>query len=161
LADRPKAAITSRPWFLIVSKLRSSPQHDHLVWAGVLDAPYAMPESGIHALPFTMCQHDFIGRRIFQHRNLAKWRLRGNPQIPGFSQERECLSFIEQLVPHWTRIAQVSKYSPAGRSLDELQAAQELIGRRWIYERVGHDRRQILFQAEVSGTSPERGSFRA
>jgi len=127
----------------------------HMAWRR-LDAPYAMPQRGIHALPCTMCQHDFNGRRIFQHRNLAKWSLRGNPQIPGFSQEPECLSFIEQLVPYWTRISPVSKYSPAGRSLVELQAAQELIGRRWLYERVGHDRRQILLQAD--GTVGEGGA---
>ena len=127
----------------------------HMAWRR-LDAPYAMPQRGIYALPFTMCQHDFNGRRIFQHRNLAKWTLRGNPQIAGFSQEAECLTFIEQLVPFWTRIAPVSKYSPVGRSLDELKAAQELIGRRWLYERVGHDRRQMLLQAD--GTVGEGGA---
>jgi hypothetical protein len=103
-----------------------------------------------------MCQHDFNGRRIFQHRNLAKWSLRGNPQIPGFSQEPECLGFIEQLVPYWTGIAPVTQYSPAGRSRGELQAAGELIGRRWLYERVGYDRRPILFQAD--GTLGEGGA---
>jgi hypothetical protein len=119
----------------------------HMAWRR-LDAPYAMPQRAIHALPFTMCQHDFQGRRVFQHRNLAKWNFRGNPQIPGFSQETECLGFIEQLAPYWTRIAPVTQYSPHGRSPDELQTAQELIGRRWLYERVGNDRRQILFQAD-------------
>jgi hypothetical protein len=128
----------------------------HLAWRR-LGAPYAMPERGIHALPSTMCQHDFNGRRIFQHRNLAKWKLRGNPRIPGFSQEQECLAFIEQLIPHWTGIAPVSRYSPAERSQDELQAAQELIGRRWIYERVGHDRRQMSFQPDGTvGEGSER-----
>ena len=126
----------------------------HMAWRR-LDAPYAMPQRGIHELPATMCQHDFNGRRIFQHRNLAKWRLRGNPQIPGFSQERECLSFIDQLLPHWTSIAPVTQYSPASRSPEELQAAEELTGRHWVYERVGHDRRDMLFQAD--GTVGEGG----
>jgi len=127
----------------------------HIAWRR-LDAPYAMPERGIDALPCTMCQHDFNGRRIFQHRNMAKWSLRGNPRIPGFSQEPECLSFIEQLAPYWTRIASVSGYSPAGRSPEEIQTAQELIGQRWHYERVGHDRRQMLFQPD--GTIGEGGA---
>jgi hypothetical protein len=104
-----------------------------------------------------MCQHDFTGRRIFQHRNLAKWTFRCNPRIPGFSLEPECLGFIEQLAPYWTRIAPVSRYSPAGRSLEELQTAQELIDHRWIYDRVGYDRRQILFQADGTvGEGAER-----
>ena len=128
----------------------------HMAWRK-LDAPYAMPERGIHALSSTMCQHDFNGRRIFQHRNMAKWSLRGNPHIPGFSQELECLGFIEELVPHWTGIAPITKYSAVDRPQDELQAAQELIDRRWIYERVGYDHRRIVFQPDGTvGEGAER-----
>jgi hypothetical protein len=119
----------------------------HMAWRR-LDSPYAMPERGIHSLPCTMCQHDFMGRRIFQHRNNAKWSLGGNPRIPGFTQEEECLRFIDQLAPHWSLITPVSRYSPAGRTPDEIQAAEELIGRRWIYEREGRDRRPMLFQSD-------------
>jgi hypothetical protein len=128
----------------------------HMAWRR-LDAPYSMPERDIHALESTMCQHDFDGRRVFQHRNLAKWSLRGNPRIYGFSQELECLGFIDQLLAHWTKIAPVSRYSSDDRSPDELQAARELIDRRWIYERVGYDHRQIRFQADGTiGEGAER-----
>ncbi len=119
----------------------------HLAWRR-LDAPYAMPEKGIYPLPFTMCQHDFLGRRIFQHRNNFKWNVRGNPRIPGFSQEPECLQFIEEVTPHWTLIAPVSRYSPDGRPPEERQAAEELIGGRWVYQRVGYDQRPMLFLAD-------------
>ena len=67
-------------------------------------------KEGIHAIESTMCQHDFKGRRIFQHRNMAKWRLHGNPRIAGFSQEEACLRFIEQLTPHWRAISGLSVY---------------------------------------------------
>ncbi len=63
-----------------------------------LDQPYAMPKTPVWALHKVMCQHDFKGRRIFQHRNLCKWNLYGsNPQTVGFLFEPECLRFLSQL----------------------------------------------------------------
>ena len=99
----------------------------HMAWRR-LDAPYAMPERGIHALPSTMCQHDFDGRRIFQHRNGAKWSLRGNPRIPGFSHEQECFRFIEQLEPHWSGISRMSIYREESKEPDEAVAAGGFAG---------------------------------
>jgi Stealth protein CR2, conserved region 2/Mannosyltransferase putative/Stealth protein CR3, conserved region 3/Stealth protein CR4, conserved region 4 len=116
----------------------------HLAWRR-LDAPYAMPQRGIHPLPATMCQHDFMGRRIFQHRNNAKWNLRCNPRIPGFSQEEECLRFIEQLEPQWSLISGVRVYRGDGKEPDEALAAANLTGGSWIYERVGYDKRRMTF----------------
>ncbi|MEY2408931.1 MAG: hypothetical protein QOF48_1601 [Verrucomicrobiota bacterium] len=67
-----------------------------------LEEPYAMPSTPIQALPGTMCQHDFGGRRIFQHRNMAKWRLFGdNPPVPGFEFEEECLAYLGELGKKW------------------------------------------------------------
>src|SRR6266446_1513730 len=34
---------------------------------------YRLVHKPIHRLEGTMCQHDFQGRRIFQHRNTDKW----------------------------------------------------------------------------------------
>ena len=116
----------------------------HLAWRR-LDTPFAMPQRGIHALEATMCQHDFRGRRIFQHRNMAKWRLNGNPRIAGFSLEEECLGFIEQLIPHWRSISGLSVYCEEDKEPDEINAAGSLIGKRWTYERVGYDRRRMTF----------------
>jgi len=63
-----------------------------------LNQPYAMPDYPIWPLDGVMCQHDFRGRRIFQHRNLRKWDLHGNnPTTVGFLFEKECLSMLYDL----------------------------------------------------------------
>ena len=48
-----------------------------------------------------MCQHDFLGRRIFQHRNLEKWDLFFNKRIKGFLMEEECHGYISDLRRAW------------------------------------------------------------
>ncbi|MDB5358562.1 MAG: ADP-heptose:LPS heptosyltransferase-like protein [Phycisphaerales bacterium] len=73
----------------------------HMAWH-MLDQEYAMVPHPIHSLPGTMCQHDFEGRRIFQHRNGAKWSINGsNRRIEGFEKEELCLRFIRRLTRHW------------------------------------------------------------
>jgi hypothetical protein len=73
----------------------------HMAWRR-LGRPYAMPSRGIESLSGIMCQHDFQGRRIFQHRNSRKWTLAGpNPTTEGFLFEQECLSFLEDLRGRW------------------------------------------------------------
>lgn len=63
-----------------------------------LGATYAMPPFPIHPLQGTMCQHDFSGRRLFQHRNGRKWKLHGaNAEVAGFQFQSECLEFIREL----------------------------------------------------------------
>ncbi len=67
-----------------------------------LGRPYAMPSTPIHPLPGVMCQHDFKGRRLFQHRNLDKWTLDGrNRRIPGFLYEEECRGCLSRLRELW------------------------------------------------------------
>jgi ADP-heptose:LPS heptosyltransferase len=66
-----------------------------------LRQPYALVPKPIHALPGTMCQHDFNGRRIFQHRNNAKWDLLHNRRVKDFWFERECLADVAQLRKVW------------------------------------------------------------
>ena len=121
----------------------------HLAWHR-LDAPFAMPQRGIDALEATMCQHDFRGRRIFQHRNMAKWKLHGNPRISGFSQEEACLRFLDELMPHWGAISGLNIYRAEDKEPDEVSVAADLIGQRLIYERVGYDQRQMAFCANGS-----------
>lgn len=73
----------------------------HLAWRK-LGVPYAMPSRPIHTLPGTMCQHDFAGRRLFQHRNLKKWEFfKPNERIPGFRLERECRQYLDDLRAVW------------------------------------------------------------
>jgi hypothetical protein len=67
-----------------------------------LRQPYALVPQGIHALASTMCQHDFEGRRIFQHRNLDKWDLfLSNRRIEDFWFERQCRDYVAQLQRLW------------------------------------------------------------
>src|SRR5262249_48229832 len=43
---------------------------------------YSLVPKPLHSLEGTMCQHDFEGRRIFQHRSNNKWHLLlPNPRI--------------------------------------------------------------------------------
>ncbi|HWW00020.1 MAG TPA: glycosyltransferase family 9 protein [Candidatus Acidoferrum sp.] len=63
---------------------------------------YALVQTPIESLEGTMCQHDFEGRRIFQHRNGAKWdaSLR-NKRVKGFWHEEECLGYLRELRATW------------------------------------------------------------
>jgi FkbM family methyltransferase len=73
----------------------------HLAWRK-LDLPYAMPRFPIKELPGTMCQHDFAGKILFQHRNLNKWKFfEENEFVPGFKLEEECLAYITSLKNLW------------------------------------------------------------
>ncbi|MDB6121943.1 MAG: hypothetical protein JWQ71_936 [Pedosphaera sp.] len=66
---------------------------------------YAMPGTPIESLAGTMCQHDFNGRRIFQHRNWAKWNFYGsNESIKGFLYENECFQLLDELKGKWDGI---------------------------------------------------------
>ena len=66
-----------------------------------LKRPYCLVPKPMRDLDHTMCQHDFNGRRIFQHRNTAKWSLLRNTRIEGFRHERECRQFVSQLRHLW------------------------------------------------------------
>jgi len=62
---------------------------------------YHLIRHPIWTLEKTMCQHDPAGRRLFQHRNLAKWDLVRNRHIKGFAFEAECLAYLEDLKSRW------------------------------------------------------------
>jgi ADP-heptose:LPS heptosyltransferase len=70
---------------------------------------YALVPHPIQRLDATMCQHDFSGRRIFQHRNADKWDLfLHNRQIKGFWFEKECREYVARLRRVWNaRIGRV------------------------------------------------------
>jgi len=81
----------------------------HMAWR-MYDSKYSMVPFPIQQLPvtgnsLTMCQHDFDGRRIFQHRNLDKWRYDGvNIKIPGFLYESDGLQYVKELRSKWDGI---------------------------------------------------------
>jgi hypothetical protein len=67
-----------------------------------LRCSYAMPGRPIQTITGTMCQHDFAGNRIFQHRNMDKWNLfLRNRVVKGFRYEVECRAYVEQLRRLW------------------------------------------------------------
>ncbi len=72
----------------------------HMAWRRC-GAEYAMPPHAIKPLPGTMCQHDFAGSVIFQHRNMVKWTLTGNVRVPGFQLEDLCLELVARLRNQW------------------------------------------------------------
>ena len=115
----------------------------HMAWRR-LGQPYAMPSRGIEGLPGVMCQHDFSGRRIFQHRNLAKWHrdpIR-NPRIKGFLHEDECIEFLRELADKWSG----QEPPPDPGTEREKEAFQEVVDtERFVYHRVGYDSRVMQF----------------
>jgi ADP-heptose:LPS heptosyltransferase len=66
-----------------------------------LKTPYSLIPKPIQPLDGVMCQHDFFGRRIFQHRNMAKWDLFFNKRIKGFRLEKECRRYLTELRRAW------------------------------------------------------------
>lgn len=126
----------------------------HLAWR-MCQTPYSMPKRGIHALKWTMCQHDFQDKRIFQHRNMKKWSLTGdNPRIPGFLEEGKCLEFLSDLRKIWDGVVRMPKpTSEVGK-----EAFQRVIQmRNFEYHRVGHDRRAMELDANGLITKGEDG----
>lgn len=118
----------------------------HLGWR-VAGAEYAQPQRGIYALPATMCQHDFQGQRVFQHRNFAKWTLHApNRRIHGFHHEEQCLAFLDELRAGWDGLAPgLRRWRPDRKSDTERAAAEQLCVCDWDYHRVGYDRRPMHF----------------
>lgn len=115
----------------------------HMAWRK-LDQPYAMPEKGIHPLSMTMCQHDFEGRRIFQHRNLEKWSiLWEGSSIPGFWYEAECREYLRDLGD----VLRCYTFDVASQPESVQRLAETLIGKSFLYRRVGHDERKLEFRA--------------
>jgi hypothetical protein len=66
-----------------------------------LKTAYSLVQKPIHPLDGVMCQHDFLGRRIFQHRNTAKWDLFFDKRIKGFRFENECHRYLAELRLAW------------------------------------------------------------
>jgi hypothetical protein len=121
----------------------------HVAWRRLL-REYAMVPWGVRSLDDrAMAQHDFDGEPIFQHRNNAKWLLDAdaNPRLEGFREEARCLDWLRELSEHWTgEVARPVPESPAARRIHEEIVA----GGRFVYHRVGHDRRLIQLRPDHS-----------
>lgn len=110
---------------------------------------YSMPHHHVVLREGTMYQHDFRGRVVFQHRNGYKWSINrdANPHLKGFLYESECLGFVEVLKNLWNgkigvhRTENGHSVSPTNGSKGEIAITSKL----WYYERVGYDRRPMVF----------------
>lgn len=111
----------------------------HMAWRK-LEIEYAMPSQRIHALTCTMCQHNFKGEIVFQHRNMDKWAFSGNIEVAGFQREAECKKLVADLEDlldeEDTRMAV---------KLPEIQRIEKdlLKTEVFIYDRIGFDKREI------------------
>ncbi len=113
----------------------------HMAWRK-LEQPYAMPERGIDALDGVMCQHDFDGKRLFQHRNMRKWNFYHNPKTAGFLYEDQCIELVNELKHIW---------SPASQELataEDLSALSRLDNKIFEYHRVGYDHRRLKLRRD-------------
>jgi Mannosyltransferase putative len=111
-----------------------------------LGQPYAMPATPYHPLTNTICQHDFGGRRIFQHRWSADWTvLFENKRINGFLYDNECRHFLQELRAllqgrwgHW-------RCQTGPKPLREKLVADKIVGRIFDYHPIGRRRRRMTF----------------
>jgi Mannosyltransferase putative len=118
----------------------------HLAWRKI-GQDYAMPEREVEPLEATMLQFDFDGRRLFQHRNFAKWKLDGNKHIVGFKLEKECMRFVAELREKWVPGAPrgVRRWNGDKAEPSLRKVAAWLCEDCWNYQRIGLDSRKIVF----------------
>jgi hypothetical protein len=110
-----------------------------------LNRPFAMIETPIDALEDTMCQHDFLGRRIFQHRNLDKWDLLiGNKYIAGFLFDEECHRYLQELRTLWNECWRRECFLRS-RTDREYNVITQIIATSFDYHRIGYDVRPMKF----------------
>jgi hypothetical protein len=121
----------------------------HMAWRK-LNQPYTMPARGIDRLHCTMAQHDLQGRRLFQHRNLDKWRLHPpNLRIAGFHREEECRAHLAELEERWRpATAERLRWRAEGKPEHLLSLAASLVRETYRYHRVGHDHRTMSFRPD-------------
>ncbi len=95
----------------------------HLAFRKLKTSYWLIPH-GIHALEATMCQHDFQGQRIFQHRNCDKWDLFSrNRRIKGFWFEDECRQYLRDLRKKWDGKMKVYRPRPRKKAKPRPQQA--------------------------------------
>lgn len=112
----------------------------HMAWRRLEQEHTMIPYAVRDLSGRVMRQHDFSGRVIFQHRNLAKWKLDpdANPRIEGFECEDMCFEELRALNEKWCGHVRV----PLPDNEPARRLAEEVIQTRWfLYHRLGFDRR--------------------
>jgi len=123
----------------------------HMAWRR-LDQPFAMPMfRPVQDVPDgpVLYQHDFEGKRLFQHRNQDKWDYDGNNmQIPGFEHEERCKEFVVELRSLWDGVVRQfpDDYSPAERMAYEEVVDQQLLH----YRNDGVESRLLQFRPDFT-----------
>ncbi|MDR3402005.1 MAG: hypothetical protein P4L99_05855 [Chthoniobacter sp.] len=112
-----------------------------------LGKDYRMTTFPVEELAHTLCQHDFKGKRIFQHRIGDKWSLYGhNRKIKGFLFEDDCKAYVKELRKIWDGFMwNVPRFDPSINSERERIAAESVVGIKFEYNRIGFDRRELSF----------------
>ena len=123
----------------------------HMAWRR-LDQQYAMPMfRPTQDTPDgpVLYQHDFAGRRLFQHRNQDKWDYDGNNmRIPGFRHEERCMEFIAELRDRWDGI--VRRY-PVDYTTAERMAYDEVTSQHLLhYRHLGVESRLLQFRPDFT-----------
>ena len=102
----------------------------HIAWRRVGQAygmPMVRPWQDSEDGP-VLYQHDFRGRRLFQHRNQDKWDIDGgNRHVPGFRHEEACLDLVRELRRRWDGV--VRRY-PEDYSRLERETVERVFSER-------------------------------
>ncbi len=85
-----------------------------------LKTAYTLVKTPIKKLVGTMCQHDFAGHRLFQHRNTDKWNLLlHNRRVRGFRLEADCRNHIRMLQEQWDGRVSLFRQAPLARTTNK------------------------------------------
>lgn len=107
------------------------------------NTPFSQPSQGVTTLSdYVMVQYDFEGRRLFQHRNIAKWEIGSNRRIHDFWHQEECLKAVAQLRRRKLR-------NCFGLNDDDLAQTDSLAGNEYWYVRCRHDCRRMVLGADL------------
>ncbi len=111
----------------------------HLAWRK-LGTWYAMPEARPAWRTHTIIQHDFAGKHLFHHRCQDKPRLDGKMRwLDGIDMEKEVKQYLLELREQWDG----KMWCNQTPNENETDLIKRLLGRKFIYKRVGHDERAI------------------
>ena len=115
-----------------------------------LKQPYSLIPTPIHSLEKTMCQHDFAGKRLFQHRNEDKWDFfPGNRRIKDFWLEKECFHHLARLRELWSGRAAAF---PTARKRASRGGAHNLKFEAIILSQAGENESRPRTSVNLAGT---------
>jgi glycosyltransferase involved in cell wall biosynthesis/ADP-heptose:LPS heptosyltransferase len=106
---------------------------------------YAMPDFPVVNHDGVFYQHDFSGRRIFQHRHQEKWSLTiPNKRISGFVHENDCHRYVHLLRKQWDGVIGNDR-AVFPKNKTEQFIVRELTGHRYSLCLSGKPPRPIQF----------------